>query len=49
MEVNGGHRNLLTTGEAGIGKNGEEYWYFEDEEDLRKLLVEKIFRYYKLL
>lgn len=32
----------LPTGEAGIGRNGEEYWYFEDEEDLRRLLVEKI-------
>lgn len=36
------HRYLLTTGEVGIGRNGEQYWYFEDEEDLRKLLVEKI-------
>ncbi len=42
MVVNGGHRNLLTTGKAGIGRDGEEYWYFEDEEDLRKLLTEKI-------
>lgn len=42
MEVNGGHRNLLTVSKAGIGRNGEEYWYFEDEDDLRKLLVEKI-------
>jgi len=40
--VNYSHRNLLTTGEAGIGRNGEECWYFEDEEDLRELLAEKI-------
>lgn len=40
--VNYSHRNLLTTSEAGIGRNGEEYWYFEDEQDLRKLLAEKI-------
>jgi len=33
----------LTTGEAGIARTEEEeYWYFEDEEDLRKLLQEKI-------
>jgi hypothetical protein len=32
----------LTTGEAGIGRNGEQYWYFEDEQDLQKLLAEKI-------
>jgi len=42
LVVNGGHQNLLTTGKPGIGRNGEEYWYFEDEEDLRKLLAEKI-------
>jgi hypothetical protein len=40
--VNYGHRDLLPTGKAGIGRNGEEFWYFEDEEDLRKLLEEKI-------
>lgn len=42
LTVDYSFRYLLTTGEAGIGRNGEEYWYFEDEEDLRKLLVEKI-------
>lgn len=42
LVINHGGRNLLTTGEAGIGRNGEEYWYFEDEEDLRTLLREKI-------
>jgi hypothetical protein len=40
--VNYSHRNLLTTGKAGIGRNGEEYWYFEDEEDLQRLLKEKV-------
>jgi hypothetical protein len=40
---NRGHRYLLTTGKAGIARTEEEeYWYFEDEEDLRKLLAEKI-------
>lgn len=42
LVINHGGRNLLTTGEAGIGRNGEEYWYYEDEEDLRTLLREKI-------
>jgi len=42
LVVNHGGRNLLKTGETGIGRNGEEFWYFEDEEDLRKLLAEKI-------
>lgn len=40
--ANFSHRNLLTTGEAGIGKYGEEHWYFEDEEDLQRVLREKI-------
>jgi len=40
--VNNGFNYLLTTGEAGIGRNGEQYWYFEDEQDLQKLLTEKI-------
>lgn len=40
--INYSHRNLLTTSESGIGRNGEEYWYFEDEEDLRKVLAEKV-------
>lgn len=40
--VNYGFRYLLTSGEAGIGRKGEKYWYFEDEENLRKLLEEKI-------
>lgn len=42
LVINHGGRNLLTTGEAGIGRNGEEYWYFENEDDLRKLLKETI-------
>lgn len=42
LTVHQGGRNLLTTGEAAIGKDGEEYWYFEDEDDLRKLLKETI-------
>ncbi len=42
LTANYKNRNLLTTGEAGIGRNGEEYWFFEDEEDLRKLLKETI-------
>lgn len=42
LVINYGNRNLLTTGEAGIGRNGEEYWYYEDEKDLRTLLREKI-------
>jgi len=37
-----GHRNLLTTGKVEVGRNGEEYWYFENEEDLQRLLKEKI-------
>jgi hypothetical protein len=42
LVINHGGRNLLTTGEAGIGRNGEDYWYYEDEKDLRTLLREKI-------
>lgn len=41
--VNHGGRELLTTGKAGIARTEkEEYWYFEDEEDLQKLLKGKI-------